>query len=52
MKSDNSEQSRKITTLSKNTQLTVLQIKENWCKININGTIGWVNIQNVANIYS
>lgn len=52
VKSDYSEQSRKITTLSKNTQLTVLQIKENWCKININGTTGWVNIQNVANIYS
>ena len=52
VKSDSNEQSRKITTLSKHTQLTVLQVKEDWCEIHINGKSGWIKTQNIANIYS
>ena len=49
---ENNEQSTKITTLSKNTQLKVLQIDGDWCKISINGKKGWVKSQNIASIYS
>ena len=49
---ENKEQSTKITTLSKNTQLKVLQIDGDWCKISINGKKGWVKSQNIASIYS
>ena len=49
---ENNEQSTKITTLSKNTQLKVLQIDGDWCKIFINGKKGWVKSQNIASIYS
>ena len=49
---ENNEQSTKITTLSKNTQLKVLQIDGDWCKISINGKKGWVKSQNMESIYS
>ena len=49
---ENNEQSTKITTLSKNTQLKVLQIDGDWCKIFINSKKGWVKSQNIASIYS
>lgn len=52
VKAENNEQSTKITTLSKNTQLKVLQIDGDWCKIYINGKKGWVKSQNIASIYS
>lgn len=52
IRSENNEQSRKITTLSRYEQLTVLKIEDNWCEISFGRQNGWIKMENVANIYS
>ena len=52
VKAENNNQSRKKTTLTKNTILKVLEIDGDWCKISQNGQTGWVKTQNIASIYS
>ena len=52
VRSESNEQSRKITTLSRNKQLKVLNIENNWCEISLGSQSGWIKLENVANIYS
>lgn len=42
--------SSKITTLSKNTEIKVLDISDNWCKISVDGQIGWVKSENLTSL--
>ena len=42
------ENSEKITTLSKQTNLKVLEVKNDWYKINIQGTTGYIKIENTG----
>ncbi len=42
------ENSDKITTLSKQTNLKVLEVKNDWYKINTQGTTGYVKIENTG----
>lgn len=42
------ENSEKITTLSKQTNLKVLEVKNDWYKINTQGTTGYVKIENTG----
>ena len=48
VKRENSYDSAKITTLIRNTQLKVLDIKNEWCKIYISGQYGWIKTENIA----
>lgn len=52
IKVENNEQSDKITTVVKNAEFKVLQIQDDWFKINIDGQVGWIKAQNVASVYS
>lgn len=45
---ENNMQSTKITTITKNTELTVLEAKDGWYKITINGQEGWIKGENVT----
>ena len=45
---ENNMQSTKITTITKNTELTVLEVKDGWYKIKINGQEGWIKGENVT----
>ena len=49
MKEDNL-QSEKITTISKNTEVTILEVKDNWYKISILGQAGWIKSENVTSV--
>ena len=42
------ENSEKLTTLSKQTNLKVLEVKNDWYKINTQGTTGYVKIENTG----
>ena len=42
------ENSEKITTLSKQTTLKVLEVKNDWYKINTQGTTGYIKIENTG----
>lgn len=42
------ENSEKITTLSKQTNLKVLEVKNDWYKINTQGTTGYIKIENTG----
>lgn len=42
--------SSKITTLSKNTEIKVLDISDNWCKISVDGQVGWVKSENLTSL--
>lgn len=42
--------SSKITTLSKNTEIKVLDISDNWCKILVDGQVGWVKSENLTSL--
>ena len=52
IKVDNNEQSKKITTLFRNTKLKIIEIKNNWGKVFTNNQYGWIKIENVASIYA
>lgn len=45
---ENNIQSRKITTITKNTEMEVLYIDGAWYKVSINRQIGWIKSENVA----
>ena len=45
---ENNMQSAKITTITKNTELTVQEEKDGWYKIKINGQEGWIKGENVT----
>ena len=45
---ENNMQSTKITTITKNTELTVLEAKDGWYKVKINGQEGWIKGENVT----
>ena len=45
---ENNLQSEKITTISKYTEMVVIEEKNNWCKINFNGQIGWIKKENIT----
>ena len=45
---ENSMQSTKITTITKNTELTVLEVKDGWYKVKIDGQEGWIKGENVT----
>ena len=45
---ENNIQSNKITTITKNTELTVIEEKDGWYKIKINGQEGWIKGENVT----
>lgn len=51
IRDENNEQSRKITTLFRNTQLKVLEIKDDWCRVFVNMRYGWIKLENVSSIY-
>lgn len=42
------ENSEKLTTLSKQTNLKVLEVKNDWYKINTQGTTGYIKIENTG----
>ncbi len=48
VKRDSDYNSSRITILSRNTILKVLEIKDGWCKIFKNGQYGWIRLENVA----
>ena len=48
VKRDSDYNSSRITILSINTILKVLEIKDGWCKIFKNGQYGWIRLENVA----
>ena len=47
---ENNLTSGKITTISKNTEMTVLEVSDNWYKISINGQVGWIKSENVTSM--
>ena len=47
---ENNIQSTKITTITKNTELTVIEEKDGWYKIKINGQEGWIKEENVTSV--
>ena len=47
---ENNLTSGKITTISKNTEMTVLEVSDNWYKISINGQVGWIKSENVTSV--
>ena len=47
---ENNQESQKITTISKKTQLTVLEINNGWCKVSVNGQLGWVKAENITSV--
>lgn len=51
IKAENNEQSRKITTLFRNTKLKVLEIDDEWCKVLVNKQYGWIKLENISSIY-
>ena len=46
--SEDNLQSKKITTIAKNTQMKVLEVKNDWYKISTQGTTGWIKSENVT----
>lgn len=47
---ENNMQSEKITTISKNTKTTVIEIKDNWYKISVDRQTGWIKSENVTSV--
>lgn len=47
---ENNMQSEKVTTISKNTEMTVLEISGDWYKISVDGQAGWIKAENVTSI--
>lgn len=47
---ENNQTSQKLTTIQKNFQMTVLDIRDNWYKVSINGQLGWIKSENVTSI--
>ena len=47
---ENNLTSGKITTISKNTEMTVLEVSDNWYKISINGQVGWIKSENATSV--
>ena len=45
---ENNMLSTKITTITKNTELTVIEAKDGWYKVKINGQEGWIKGENVT----
>ena len=45
---ENSLQSEKITTIKKDTEVKVIEINDDWCKISTNSKIGWIKIENIT----
>lgn len=45
---ENNMQSTKITTITKNTELTVIEAKDGWYKVKINAQEGWIKGENVT----
>lgn len=45
---ENNIQSDKVTTISKNVEMRVLEVAENWYKISVDGQVGWVKSENVT----
>ena len=48
VKRENNYESKKITTLIRNMELKVLEIKDGWCKVFTSGQYGWIKIENLA----
>ncbi len=47
---ENNIQSDKVTTLSKNAEMKVLLVSNDWYKVSANGQVGWVKSENVTGI--
>lgn len=47
---EGNQQSDKITTISRNTQMTVLEVTDDWYKISVGGQVGWIKSENVTAI--
>lgn len=45
---ENNLQSEKVTTISKNTEATVIEVQNDWYKISVDGQVGWVKSENVT----
>lgn len=52
IRTEDNEQSKKITTLFRNTKLKIIEIKNGWGKVFTNNQYGWIKIENVASIYA
>ena len=52
IRAEDNEQSKKITTLFRNTKLKIMEIKNNWGKIFTNNQYGWLKLETVAIIYA
>ena len=50
IRKENNMQSEKITTIAKNTEMTVQEIRDDWYKIFVNGQVGWIKSENVTSI--
>lgn len=46
----NSQDSEKVTTIPRNSEMTVLDISDNWYKVSINGQLGWIKSENVTSV--
>lgn len=47
---ENNIQSDKVTTISKNTEMTVLEVNGDWYKISVDGQVGWIKAENVTSV--
>ena len=47
---ENNAQSTKLTTIPKDTQLTVIDINQDWYKISLKGRVGWIKSENVTSV--
>lgn len=45
---ENNLQSNKVTTITKDTEMTVIEIDNGWYKVSVNGHQGWVKSENVT----
>ena len=45
---ENNLQSEKVTTISKNTEATVIEVQNDWYKISVDGQVGWVKSENIT----
>lgn len=47
---ENNIQSDKLTTISKNKEMTVLEVNGDWYKISVDGQVGWIKSENVTSV--
>ncbi|MCI8273600.1 MAG: SH3 domain-containing protein [Clostridia bacterium] len=47
---ENSIQSEKVTTISKNTEMKVLEVAGDWYRVSASGQTGWIKSENVTGI--